>query len=448
MTTSTQAADGRPLLIVVSSLSQTSREYFFQSVAPQYRLWLFIGGAGRTAEPTWELPYLAGYSPVDTLDPAAMTAAARALPEPPAGIVCYDEARIVATATVATALGLPTSPPAAVATCRDKWATRQALARAGVPQAESVAVRSLDEARTVGERLGYPVVLKPRNLAASFGVSRADSAAELAAAYQRARETTLPEAPEQFDDGVLVEEYLDGPEISIDAACFGGRVVPLVVARKQLGYPPAFEETGHVADAADPYYTDPAVADILARAHAAVGFGTGVTHIELRLTAAGPKVVEINGRLGGDLIPHIGHLATGVDPNLAAAAIACGREPDLTRSAPRVAAIRFYYPDEPVRIESVQLERGLLPAEVERAVVLADPGQEMWLPPVGSAWECRLAQIVAVADTEDGCRTALDAAGKAVVMVDPRPIGPLPDTVVHHGAVHRGSIPSGEEEPT
>src|SRR5512133_1774299 len=90
----------KPLLVVVSSLSK-SREYFFRSVSPHYRLWLLQGGAGRTDEVGWELPYLVGHTVVDTLDADAITAAVRAIPEPVAGILSYDEARIAATALVA-----------------------------------------------------------------------------------------------------------------------------------------------------------------------------------------------------------------------------------------------------------------------------------------------------------------------------------------------------------
>jgi len=194
---STPLGDPRPLLVVVSSLSR-SREYFFRSVSPHYRLWLLQGGAGRTDEVSWELPYLVGHTVVDTLDADAMTAAVRAIPGPVAGILSYDEARIAATAVVAERFGLPTSPPAAVLRCRDKWLTRQALAAAGVPQAASVAVGSQDEAVAAAARIGYPVVLKPRNLAASFGVSRADDEAGLPAAYAQARGVSLPEAPERF----------------------------------------------------------------------------------------------------------------------------------------------------------------------------------------------------------------------------------------------------------
>lgn len=416
--------DERPFLILVSSFARSSREYFLTSLASRYRVWLFLGGPGRASQLTWEQPYLVGHTVLDTLDAAAMTAEAKRLDHllrssgagRVAGVICYDESRILATAAVAVALDLPTSPVEAIERCRDKHLTRQALDAAGVPQAASVAVRSSQEAASVAARLGYPVVLKPRNLAASFGVSKADSAAELAVAYARARSVTLPETPEQYEDDVLIEEYLDGPEISVDSACFAGRVRPLAIAHKECGFAPAFEEIGHVVDGADPLLRDEQLRELLTRAHRAVGFRTGMTHVELRRTADGWKVIEINARLGGDLIPYLGQLATGVDLSLAAAAIACGGDPDLTPSASRVAAVRFYYPEDDLIVEAVDIEPELLPPGVEQVAVLAAPGQHLKLPPRRTAWECRVAQAVTVADDEAGCRAVLDAVAKAITV--------------------------------
>jgi ATP-grasp domain len=411
------AADDRPLLVLVSSLTQSTREFFFRAVTPRYRLWLLIGGAGRSAEASWQLPYVVGWTSVDTLDPDAMAAVVRELAsrETVHGIHCFDEARIEATAKTATMVGLPTSTPEAVLRCRDKVATRAALAAAGVPQPGSTAVRSLAEAARVAQRYGYPVVLKARNLAASFGVRLAESPDDLEQAYEVARGTTLPEAPEHYEDGVLVEEFAPGAEISIDAACVGGRVVPLVIARKESGFPPYFEELGHVVDGADPLREDEPLADLLGRTHAAVGFDSGVTHTEFRLTPSGPKVIEINGRSGGDLIPYLGQLATGVDVSLAAVAIACGQEPDLSHDRSRVAAVRFYYPEGRMTVGEVRFEPSLLPPEIDSCGPMVGPGTVLDLPPAGFSFTARLAYAVAVADSATACRAALDAAGKALV---------------------------------
>ena len=126
------APDERPFLILVSSFARSSREYFLTSLGSRYRLWLFLGGPGRASQLTWEQPYLVGHTVLDTLDADAMTAEAKRLDhllrsdgaDQVAGIICYDESRIVATAAVAQALGLPTSPVEAVERCRDKHLTR------------------------------------------------------------------------------------------------------------------------------------------------------------------------------------------------------------------------------------------------------------------------------------------------------------------------------------
>ncbi|HST47601.1 ATP-grasp domain-containing protein [Jatrophihabitans sp.] len=418
-------AGDKPFLILVSSYGRSSREYFLASVGSRYRMWLFLGGPGRLSEPTWELAYTIGHTSLDTLDATAMTAEAKRLDnqlrsehgEGIAGIISYDEARVVATAAVAEALGLPTSPVEAIERCRDKHRTRQALDAANVPQAKSVAVRSPEQATSVADRLGYPVVVKPRHLAVSLGVTRADSAEELTAAYSRAVSITLPETPGDYDDPVLVEEYLDGPEISVDSACFDGRIVPLAVAHKEVGFPPSFEEVGHVVDGADPLLHDEHLHDVLARAHQAVGFSTGMTHTELRRTETGFKVIEINARLGGDLIPYLGQLATGVDLSLAAAAIACGQTPDLTPGSSQVAAVRFYYPDQDLTVAEVRIEDDRLPASILQADVLAAPGQHLTLPQRRTGVAGRLAQAVAVGGSEEDCQAALDAVADAITVV-------------------------------
>src|SRR3954454_13693114 len=103
------ASDDRPFLIQVSSLGAGAREPFAVSVAARYRVWLFVGGAGRTQTATWETPYIAGFTEIDTQDAPAMIEQARALDarlraehgRGVEGVICYDEARIVDTAVLA-----------------------------------------------------------------------------------------------------------------------------------------------------------------------------------------------------------------------------------------------------------------------------------------------------------------------------------------------------------
>lgn len=404
------AADGRPLLVVIATGMRLYREYLLRSIATRYRVHLLC-----SAEPEWERGYIAGATVLpSTLDADALVAAARVLAfrEPVAGVLCWDEARILQTAAVAQALDLPGGDPDMILRCRDKHLTRQALDAAGVAQPRSVLVGTVEQALAEAEQIGYPVVLKPRALAASLGVVRVDAAAALAERFPFVRDTTVPEAP-HYDESVLVEEYADGPEISVDSAVHDGRVLPMFVARKEVGYPPYFEEVGHYVDAADPLLTDAQLLDVLQRTHTALGFTDGMTHAEFRLTSAGPKVIEVNARLGGDMIPYLGMLATGMDPGLAAAAVACGREPVPVADRKRVGGIRFFYvADDDVVIDSIGFATEDLPSTVDSTVVLAAPGQTMSPPPKGTVWG-RIAFATAVAETATDCRAALDAAQAA-----------------------------------
>jgi biotin carboxylase len=296
--------------------------------------------------------------------------------------------------------------------CRDKLATREALAARGIPQPLYRPAATLAEALAAAADIGYPVVLKPRAAGGSQGVVLVRDAAELAGQYPATRDVPVPHTP-AFDQRVLVEEYLDGPEVSVDSAVYGGQVLPVMVARKETGFAPYFEETGHLVSARDPLLTDPAFRQTLTAIHESLAFTDGWTHAELKLTKEGASLIEVNGRLGGDLIPYLGLRASGIDPGLAAAAVACGQPPALAASAERVAGVRFCYPRAAdTLIESPGFDAAALPAETDLAIPLARPG-DVASPPRRGMIDSRIALVTAVASTEQACRAALGRAQAA-----------------------------------
>lgn len=401
----------RPHLLVVATGMRLFREYILRSIAPKYRIHMFLH-----AEPTWEKEYIEGWTVLETtLDADLLVASAKKLndEQPIDGVLCWDEARILQTAHVAEALGLPGGDVAMINRCRDKHLTRTALAELGVPQPESVLVDTVDDALVTADKLGYPVILKPRALAASLGVVKVNSPEGLRENWAFAHDTTVPEAP-HYDVKVLVEEFADGYEISIDSAVFQGHVTPFCLARKEIGYPPYAEEIGHYVDAADPLLADEQLMQVLVNAHGAIAFTDGVTHTEIMMTADGPKVIEINARIGGDMIPYLGLQATGADPGLAAAAVACGRSPELVPDRAMVGGVRFFYVDEnDTVLESVEFDQTDLPATIDQLTVLMEAGQTTSPPPEGTLWG-RIAYTTAVATSVDDCRAGLDAAEKAL----------------------------------
>lgn len=396
------------LLLLVGSGDRRYREYILAAIAPRYRLWLLD-----VQPPTWQEPYLVGHTVANVADVPSLVAAARAAAVQAgsaSGLLTYDEWLVEPTAAAAAELGLPGPPPSAAAACRDKGATRRLLAAAGVPQPRSVPVGSLPEALAAGEAAGYPVVVKSRSMAGSIGVVRANTPAEMAGAYAAA---AAPASSRPGTQPVLVEEYLDGPEISIDCAVAGGEPRIMAVARKHTGLEPYFEETGHTVDSADPLLHDTVLQEMLRRIHQALSFTCGITHSEFRLTAAGPRLVEVNARLGGDFIPYLCRLATGIDQARAAADLAAGREPDLAPASRRAAGIRFLYPPADCTVRSAAVSSQPLPAAVYRVLVTASPGQELLLPPRG--YLSRYAYVIALADTIAEVEETL---GKAELLVE------------------------------
>ncbi|MFJ2739636.1 ATP-grasp domain-containing protein [Streptomyces sp. NPDC087440] len=326
--------------MIVSSAdpeSEAYRGYCLEHVAAFYDVVLISG-----AEPTWEARFITDHALADPVDEVALAAAGQALSarHQLSGVMTWFEDYLVPVARLARLLGLPTSDPTSMQAARNKAVGRRLFAQHQVPSAESISVSTLQEATLAAETIGYPVVLKPAAHAASIGVIRVDSADDLPDGYSFAAAGASHGVESQQ---VLVEEYLAGPEISVECATYQGRTLVVAVTRKSLGPEPHFEEIAHSVDAADPLLAT--VAPVAAAAVAALGITDGIQHVEMRLVDGQPRMIELNGRVGGDLIGLLVHRATGISLPRAAADIACGTAPDLTPDRAEAAAIELLYPD-------------------------------------------------------------------------------------------------------
>jgi biotin carboxylase len=406
----TGRTDPRPLLLVLCSMRRELREYLLASLSGAYRVHLLV-----SSEPTWESRYIGGSTVVaSTLDDGLLIDAATELSkvEPIAGVLTWDESRTPQAASLTEALRLPGPSRAAVGRCRDKHQTRTALAAANVGQPRSVKADTVAQALSAAQQFGYPVVVKPSTLAVSRGVVKVDNPEQLREQFEVVTTLKVRELPD-YRVQALVEEYVDGEEISIDCAVFDGDITMLCLARKQTGYPPYFIEVGHMVDATDPLLGDPTLAALLRQAHAALGFDHGVTHTEIRLTRSGLKVIEVNARLGGDMIPYLGLRATGVDVALAAAAIACGHPPTAFANQRLVAGVRFFNVDDGGTIDSIHFDESARAPATDLLTVLAGPGHYAPAPTTDPV-HCRVAFATSVGASQEDCLHALDAAEKGL----------------------------------
>lgn len=389
----------RPVVLVVTSTeveAQAYRGYCLENVAAHYDVVLISA-----AEPTWEREFLLDFEIADPTDQAALSTAGRALAERHelAGVLTWTEWYVVPAARLARHLGLPTTAPEAVQGCRNKHTSRTLFARHGVPSAASVRVRTESEAADAALRIGYPVVLKPAAYAASMGVIRVDSVEELSAAYAFAAKAAGHGVE---STQVLVEEYLDGDEISVECVTYRGQTTVVAVTRKTVGLPPFFEELAHVVDANDPLLA--LVAPVATAALDALGVTDGVSHVEMRLVDGRPRLIEANARIAGDLIGHLVHLATGVDLARAAADIACGQAPNLTPTRSRSAAIRLIYPAHSGTltargIDSRFADHADHAGWLERVSFQRQVGDELVLPPQGDMFSARIGFLITTGPT-------------------------------------------------
>lgn len=326
------------------------------------------------------IKFFDGYITGDLTDPQGVLAAvlehrARTGTEPAAVVPVNDFAMRSALA-VARHFGLPHNAAEAVERCRDKFLMKQVLAEAGLPVPKFGAFRSLAELQALAARIGFPLVIKPRQLTGSVGVIKVSGAGALAAAWNQCLEDieSLGGAFREPLDLFQAEEYIPAQaEVSVEVFNHGGVHRVLAVTDKYLGEEPHFVETGHTVPSV--YQDHAQLREIAEKSCAALGITVGMAHFEARITPAGEiRIVEIAARTGGDCIMDLVEHCFGINPYELHAASCLGRMPLLPETlAPRgLGAIAFLKADAGV-VQEVRLP-DFLPYEVVNLQVTARPG--------------------------------------------------------------------------
>lgn len=235
-------------------------------------------------------------------DTAVQTILDFAQTTPLAAILPVDDSGVLIAARASQALGLPHNQPTAAAAARDKLVMRQLLRDGGVPTPPFRGFALDDTVKqvtaVVQTHIGFPCVVKPRTLNGSRGVIRANDAAELATAVPRVRRLLQSIGADAF----LVEAYLPGVEVALEAVLADGRLQPLALFDKPDPLDgPFFEETIYVTPSRLLAAAQTAVMEMAARGAQAIGLHTGSVHAELRLNEGGAWIVEVNGRSIGGL---------------------------------------------------------------------------------------------------------------------------------------------------
>jgi carnosine synthase len=233
----------------------------------------------------------------------------------PHGVLTFWEDSVTAAARVAAALGLPGNPPEAVDAARSKVRTRDLAARLGLPTPRAQRVRSLDELFAAAGHVGFPAVVKPEFGAGAVGCIRVDDLESLPGIYSIVRRVVDPEVDIMFRLGndLLLEEYLDGVEFDVDLVMQDGECVFSSVSQNWPTAEPSFQETGlHCPPDHDRKAVRRLVEHVVETVQA-FGLGRGVLHVEGKCTTRGPRIVEVNARMGGGRVYEIVEAVWGVD---------------------------------------------------------------------------------------------------------------------------------------
>lgn len=238
---------------------------------------------------------------IDLSDPSAAAEVIGAVRPRPDAVVGIDDRGVVVAAEAARLLGLEHNSPDAVSATRDKLAMRNLLGRATVSQ-PAYRPAPPGEVRAAADLLTYPVVVKPTGLSASRGVIRADGPVQAERAEQRIRRI-LADAGRDAEEPLLVEEYLPGDEVAVEAVLVAGRLRVLAVIDKPDPLEgPYFEETLYVTPSRHPVQVVEQVTRLVEDAAHALGLHTGPVHAEARIVPRrGPVMVEIAARSIGGL---------------------------------------------------------------------------------------------------------------------------------------------------
>ena len=221
----------------------------------------------------------------------------------------------------------------------NKAEMRVALQASGVPIPKFFIVSSEEEYMDVVKEFTVPFIVKPADSSGSRGVFEVDDITN----QKLVNEAYKYCAPFSRVGDVVVEEYMSGPEVSVETLSVDGVCHVIQITDKLTTGAPHYVEMGHSQPTKLSKDIAEKIADVARAANKAIGITNGPSHTEIIVTSEGPKIVELGARLGGDNITtHLVPLSTGVNMVECCIKIALGEKPDIDPKWNKGAAIRYF----------------------------------------------------------------------------------------------------------
>lgn len=309
-------------------------------------------------------------------------------------------------AAVAKEMGLNGIDAETALKATNKAEMRKALQDAQIPIPKFFKVSNENEYMEAVKHFNVPFIVKPADSSGSRGIFEVKDITN---------EKVIKEAyrycqPYSRVGDVVVEEYMQGPEVSVETISIDGVCHVIQVTDKLTTGAPHYVEMGHSQPTQLSKEVSDKIADVAKAANKAIGIVNGPSHTEIIVTSEGPKIVEIGARLGGDNInTHLVPLSTGINIVECCIKIALGEKPDIKPKWNKGAAIRYFDQHAGV-IKSIDgIEEAKKIKGVQQISIVHGAGEEISeVTSSGARMGFVIAQDVDVNYAIDDCQKALE----------------------------------------
>jgi biotin carboxylase len=337
--------------------------------------------------PVHAVGLVSDFRAADTDDLEQGLRAARALSAraAPCGVLTWGDRGVELVARIGLELGLPALSPEAARRARHKPVMKDAAAQVPGLVGRHAAVTTRADLERALRDVGFPAVLKPAAAAGSMGIFEVRDRDEAEDAFGRLTGWLrgAPAAWRGAGDGQLIlDEYLEGPEFSVEGWVHDGQVTVAGITDKWTT-DPFHLEYQHVHPSGHPESDQRILREGAELVVRALGLDHSSFHLECKLTPRGFRLIEVAGRPAGDFIAsHLVPLATGIDFYSNCIRVACGQQPQIRDVDSLYAGARFLLADRAGRLAGLEgLAQLLQLSAVEHVFMEVPVGTMLKLPP-------------------------------------------------------------------
>ena len=281
----------------------------------------------------------------------------------------------------------------------NKHLMREAFKKGDAPSPISILAKSAEDAWEQFMAMPGDAILKPSRNSGSRGIAKVSKGSNGVSEVSKEDFYKLYDIAleESRDNSVLIEQFIEGPEFSVEIIVWEGKVNVLTVTDKKTTEAPHFVELGHNQPSCFPEETVALIKDAAVRGVKALGVDKCACHAEVKVQDGKAYLMEIGARMGGDFISTVlTRLSTGIDMVAAAIDCALNIEPDLTpKAAPQGVCIRYFCP-KPGKLVSISNTEVLDDPRVHEWEIYHQVGDE--IPEVTSSL-CRSGHVIVTEET-------------------------------------------------